>query len=288
MKSTTTSKPLKRSASYSAVTCKAIAAFTLPELCVAVTIFALLLSLLSGLITQVTKTWQRSESQIARQQTLRLVLDRISRDMEGALFPTKPGELSSFQFLVNPGILSTTENPTAAFWQTSRSGRQGDVVEVGYFVRFQTYAGRPGFRSQLCRLEAPGSATDSIYYQPARWLTPEKIRTYVPEIPDESNPMKGILAENVVGLWITPFHQDEPLPLPYDSRAELRRPTSVEVAVAVIDPGVANRLDGVAEITDHYSATPGEFINQLDEKIRDAVSILKSRIHLANSTLLRE
>jgi len=85
---------------------------------------------------------------------MRLVLDRISRDLEGIIChetwrPQQPP--ASY----HPGVGTGIENPDAAFWQTTITGdtTRGDLAEVGYFVRI--VGNSKPIRGELCRIEIP-------------------------------------------------------------------------------------------------------------------------------------
>lgn len=265
------------------VTKKSVA-FTLVELLVAAAIFLILLALLLTIVSHITQIWQGTEAQRFRQQAMRLVLDRISRDLEGILLPREITDNNSLQLLINPGTIAGIENPNAAFWQTSVAGdtSRGDLAEVGYFVRFVSNA-KP-IRGELCRIEVPATATNSIFSQAQNWLTSEKVNTYAPTSGVNSTDLlKGVLADQVIGLWITPYAGTTKLPVPYDSRTAVRFPDSVEVALAIIDPRTANRVTSPTQITSHYTSAPEDFVNALDEDLRSGVTILKTRISLPNT-----
>ena len=256
--------------------------FTLVELLVAGAIFLLLLGLLLSIVSHITQIWQQTEGQRIRQQVMRLALDRISRDLQGLQLQRSTNETNSFQFVINPAIASDLLNPQAAFWQTTLTGdtSRGDVAEVGYFVRLVSASNH--VRGELCRIEVPPTAADSFFADPQHWLTMSKIDSYAPPSgANSTNPLKGILADHVIGLWITPYQGTNALSLPYDSRTG-SRPTSVEVALAVIDPRTAQRVGNPSEIRNHYNATPENFVNALDPQIRGGVSIIKTRVLLPN------
>lgn len=263
------------------ISARSIRAFSLVELLVGLAVFIIVLLLLVQLTSHAMGIWQGAEDQKTRQQSARLVLDRINRDLEGSIFPLADRNTNRFYFLVKPGF-DGVNNPSSAFWQTmsSGTGERGDISEVGYFVRWRTIDGRPV--AELCRVEVPPAATDSVIIGSGEAMSLEKIERYVPTTPDASNPMKGVLARNVVGLWFQPFDGTNILSTPYDLEAG-PRPTSVEVSLALIDSRTASRLTNATDITAAYQATPAQFLENLPDSVRKGIRILSVRSRIEAS-----
>jgi len=253
--------------------------FTLIEVLVATAVFILLMGLLLSLTSEASRLWQRAESQKARRQIARIVLETIGRDMESAAFTTNT---NSLQFLLNDSVRigSTNLNPTAAFWQAPTLGSMpGTLSEVGYFVQWI------GTKSALCRYYVPSTATNSLFSSNStiwdKWLWPDKITSYAPGL-QNTDTYGGLLSENVVGLWITLYDSNNAAMTNYDSRTTTRRPTSAEISIAVIDPRTARRLVQASQITDSYSRSTNadSFVADLIPNLREGVQIFKTRVQL--------
>ncbi len=261
-------------------------AFTLLEMLVATTVLLLMLVLLLGIVSHVSQYWQRAEGAKIHQQAARQVLETISRDLEAALFPLDIANQQSFQFCVNdPRGLEAYQNPDAVFWQTTSTGDSGsgDIVEVGYFV---CWSGT-GVHSEIRRLRVPSPEAD-IFDHPNDWISAAKLTQLAPGS-DEPATQKGLLAENVIGLWISLFNrQGMAISLPYNSRVDLddpaRRIGSVEIALALIDSRTLKRLADKNEITAHYEAANADaFLELLPPAIRQGVRVFKTRVNLEAS-----
>jgi type II secretory pathway pseudopilin PulG len=267
---------------------KCLGAFTLLEMLVATTVLVLMLTILLSIVTNVSQHWQRAEGMKTRQQAARQILETISRDLESAVFPIPATNDLSFQFLVNPADQPTLvpyENPQAAFWQAAAGSgtSQGDIVEVGYFICWAA----SGVHSEIRRLRVPSNQAD-IFSSPKPWLSAEKLEADAPGT-DDIVSQKGLLAENVIGLWIQPYNrQGIAISPPYDSRVDRtvpsRRIASVEVALALIDPRTLKRVTDKNEITQHYLTDPppdaDTFVTLLPAKIRAGVQVFKTRVNI--------
>lgn len=260
--------------------------FTLLELLAASTILIFLLALLLTIVSQSSRIWQSSESAKSRRQTARILLEMISRDLEAALFPLLPsGSGPGPQFLLNPpSVDASVLNRDAAFWQAALPGRgdRGDLYEVGYFVRWSQDS--EGAHGVLCRLQVPASAADSLFQNPtAPWLTPAKLDTYAPGLAD-TTAHRGLLAENVLALWITLSDKDgntSGFAPSYDSRAAAVRPAFAEVAIVLCDARTAQLIKAPQDITAHYTAASVEaFVDGLPPEIRRGTEIFKIRVSL--------
>ncbi len=252
--------------------------FTILELLVATAIFALLATLLLSMTSEASKLWQRAENQKARRQIARIIIETMSRDMESVAFPVVSGATNSLQLVVGSATGTTNLNPNAAFWQATASGTGpiGGLAEVGYFVQWKDN------RSALCRYYVPGTNADSIFSSSAinwkDWLTASKIDAYAPGLND-SNSYGGLLAENVLGLWITVYDANNIAYTNYDSRSSIVRPVSAEIGLAVIDPRSARRItNSVLQVS--YTPSIDNFVTNLPSYLRDGVQIFKTRIQL--------
>jgi len=253
--------------------------FTLLEVLVATAIFAILAMLLLSMTSEASKLWQRAEGQKARRQIARIILETVSRDLEAATFPLATNATNSLQFLLGGASGVTNLNPSAAFWQTAAgNGPASGLAEVGYFVQWQ------GGKSALCRYYVPGTNADSLFSSDQsiwkHWLTPAKVQAYAPGLQD-SNSFAGLLAENVLGLWITLYDADNTAYTNYDSRVTAARPVSAEVGIAIVDPRTAQRI--TSSSIPAYPASIDAFPDSLPPEIREGVQIFKTRIQMQSS-----
>jgi type II secretory pathway pseudopilin PulG len=254
------------------------------ELLVAATILCLLVVLLMTIVSQTTLIVAKVDAQKSRRQTARLALELITRDLEAAAFPLIPTSTNSLQFLRNPTGIPL--NRDAAFWQAAVPGDSSasDLSEVGYFVAWTTNAGH--LVGELRRLRVPPNAADSIFQNPADWLTMQKLTDYAPGSGGVgTNALKGMIAQNVLGLWITLYDTNNAVlsPAIYDSRLTNARPASAEVALVVIDPTAAKRIGSEAVVTGRYAthATPEEFAASFsDMGLQGNLQVFKERVQM--------
>jgi len=194
-------------------------AFTLVEILVAMAIFAMLATLLFGVLSQVNKTWQQAQSQIEPRKSGRAILDYITRELEMASLPEVRGMNYSntssspdstdlnLQFLENPSQANSAFlNPHAIFWQAPVASvtTNGNMAEVGYFIRWDV-SNPNNPRALLCRLLVNPSDTNYlIYSSPNAWLSDAILDSAAPGVKntgDPANSYKGWFADNVIGLW---------------------------------------------------------------------------------------
>ncbi len=266
------------------------AGFTLLELLVAAVILILLLTMLVTIVSHTANIAAQADAQKARQQAARLALEIITRDLEAVAFPLISSSTNSLQFLVNPAITGIPRNRDAAFWQAAVPGdtTASDLSEIGYFVAWTTNDGVP--TGELRRLRVPPGAVDSIFQNPANWLTAQKLADYAPGSSGTgSNALKGLITQNVLALWITLYDQTNGVICPtnamdgYDSRATSVRPASAEVALVIIDPRTAKRLTSAAEITNNYQvyATPEAFAASFTNRgLIGGIQVFKERVEI--------
>lgn len=263
-----------------------IRGFTLVELMVAAAIFAVLLGLLFTVISQFTQIWQQGDRQKSRRQAARAVMEIMTRDLESAQFPAGGTNASQgLQFLLNPP--AAPANRDAAFWQAAVPGTSasGDMYEIGYFVQWgEDRNGRP--RSALCRYSASATNENTIFNQPdADWITPGKLKAYAPGLDDLSD-FKGVLAEDVIGLWITLYDaqgKTNGLGPNYHSLSNAIRPAAAEIALVLLDRSTAERIESPDAITGLYTDTPERFVEKLPEAIRPGAQIFRARVRLETS-----
>lgn len=254
---------------------------------VAVAVLAFMVTILLSITSQTTATWQRAEAQKNRQQTARIVLEMLSRDLESMVLPIDSADQKGFQFVVNPAVAGASiKNADAAFWQAVLSGASanGDVSQVGYFLRWTQQDQVP--LGVLCRfylspelttanLPAAGAATQE-------WLDSATIDQVAPG--DAANNHRGSLAENVIALWITPLDAEgNELAKPFDTRVSPGQLASVQIAIAVIDPTTALRIKTASEITALYAQGPDGFAENLPDSVKAGVRVFKTQVPIKAS-----
>lgn len=120
-------------------------AFTVLELLVAMTVFAILVVMLMGMVDSGTKLWRANENRVDSYREARAALGIISRDLSSALAGSNAGH-----FLINSDaypLLSNAEKNTNSagalfFLSAQPAGAQepgankSDVCQVGYFLAY--------------------------------------------------------------------------------------------------------------------------------------------------------
>jgi len=175
-------------------------------------------------LSHASRMWSMGQSEVERMENLRAITDSIGNEMRGALLPLDRTNLNSLQFVVNPITLTAPNyNGDTVFWQApiATTGTAGDIAEVGYFVKWDTTkASNP--KGILCRFfvnadgNSPSSAVPNsnyLIYTPssspglldAEWVSDSLLNAVAPGTsspPPPAQAYQGLLAENVIGLWI--------------------------------------------------------------------------------------
>lgn len=252
---------------------KRVSGFTLLELLVSMAIFILLAALMLTVTTEAGRMWQQSEGQKNRRQAARIILETISRDLQGAAFPVGTHLPGSLAFLVNPAIGAGFLRPNAAFWQTRSQQDSLGMADVGYFVR------KNGAVGELCRIRIPAGDPDSIFSNIDRTISSAVLDRLAPGTGD--NDLKGLLAENVLGFWfVLRDNEGVEIPLPYDSRTTAIRPTFVDVGIVLIDARTARKIREGSAVEASYSLPMEDFVDALPTEIRQGVQTFTSRIRI--------
>ncbi|XHR27701.1 MAG: prepilin-type N-terminal cleavage/methylation domain-containing protein [Chthoniobacteraceae bacterium] len=192
--------------------CSRMAGFTLVEVLISTVVLAMVVVLLSHVLTNVSGIWQRGQAQVERCEGGRAILDYMAKELQAAQVPVDRSGNAYLQFVVNPSGLSSGDKPCdQIFWQAPLATDQtlGDLAEIGYFVKWT--ADRQNPRAQLCRFfvnptTADGNANPNfkIYQSPAAWLSKSILDAVCPaDSQDKDNPYEGLFVENVVALWIS-------------------------------------------------------------------------------------
>lgn len=228
---------------------------------VALAVFAILVLLVAGILGQVNQMWALSESQAQRQENSRALLNYLARDISKAMAPLNPTSQSSLDFVIDPPSLPTSyAYHDNIFFQApvATDASAGELAEVGYFVQW-----RPDNTAQLCRFFV--NPSDTSNYQvyntsgvgsPPLWLINGSMN-YIANVASGAAPnYPGLLAENVIGLWITPYSASGSFLQTdvgtygagtYDSRSPIasanrKLPAVIDLSILVLDPPAAKRV----------------------------------------------
>lgn len=265
--------------------------FTLIELLVSTAILSIMVVMLMQVLNHTSSAWMLGQAQSDRRQSARSVADMIARELQPALMPIDPADQKSLQFLVNPsGLASKYANPDSIFWQApiAVDRSQGDVAEVGFFLRWDTSVTPP--RPALCRLLV--NPTDTAHYlilkTPADWLTPNLLDDLAPAT--QASSYAGLFSENVIGFWVRCFDKTGTVintqTTPYDSRVKKALPRTVKIYLVLVGPAGLARLTGVPNYATAGSGTEPDlqaFINALPVGVRQTARPFVTEVYLQNA-----
>lgn len=243
------------------------------ELLVGAVIFVMLAGLMLTMTSEAGRIWQANEAQKKRREIARIVLERITRDLEAAAFPVGTQVSNSLAFQVNPPTLGSTYlSRDAAFWQARSQEDAMGMADIGYFVRWVDNNG------QLCRVRIPASHGSSVFRAINRTINDTLLDELASGTADQD--LRGLLAENVLGFWFVPVdRQGNAIPVPYDSRTTDVRPAFVDVGIAIADPRTLARISNPSEIRDKYgSVSIAQFEEALPIHIRRGTQVFTARI----------
>lgn len=224
--------------------------FTIVELLAATAVFMVMMALLVGVVSQVNAGWQRAEAQKNRREAARVVLDYLVRDLEAALSPLP--QAPSVNLDMNPDAFSTYRNRDALFWKAALPAEPAtsDTCVIGYFVK----PPEDGESYRLCRFVAPLTFSTTTIDE-----TLDSVATLTPA--DQSGDYKGLVAEGVVGLWVTLYDRNnQVLASPGGSYRSTSRddfPAMAEIALVVADPRVLGRQTGLANYSSPEACAAG-------------------------------
>ena len=231
--------------------------FTLLELLVATAVLALIVLVLSAMLSTTGSSWQAAVGRSESGLSARAIADYIQTDLRPALLPVNPSDTANLQFILNPP--AAPKNGDALFWQSpvANDTTYGDIAEVGYFVKWIADSNNTR-KPVLCRffVEPTDAAAYEIYKNPGAWLTAPLIDSVAPGTPASN--YKGLFAENVVGIWFRcldgagkayakSFDSRTP---PSDSLGKVKHlPAAVQVSFVLISSKAASRITGAQEQT---------------------------------------
>jgi hypothetical protein len=294
--------------------------FSLVEVLVSIAILSILIIILLSMLGSLTTAWQLGQGHNERRNVAEAVFDRMSRDLSQVALPMSRVNTNSLELIINPSTVTATyRNPQAFFWQApvaTDGGTSGNLAEVGYFVEWVN--GTPGTPCLARLLINPSSTDYSIYSSPTSWISDALLGKYAPASyisATASNNYAGLMAENVLGLWVQalgpdgnsivqsnspslageafdsryPYAYANPYysGIPQQTNIACALPASMQVAIAVMDTRTAQRLAITGKPT--YPALSGNFwadvqgfYNGLPKTIRQGTEIETVTIPLAN------
>ncbi|MBE2178931.1 MAG: hypothetical protein IAE97_00465 [Chthoniobacterales bacterium] len=263
----------------------------------ATAVFFLLAVVLASFASSTSAIWQQGIAHNDRRTAAMVMLAQMGRDLRNASLPAdfNGGRLD---FVINPpGV--THVMPQAIFWlaPSATVRTNGDQAVVGYFVRPVAEGTAPAI-PKLCRVMVnPGAPNYPATDASANWITDAVLDANAPA--SQAGNYAGQLAENVLGLWVRPLDQvgetirtnaaGTAFPAgAFDSSEGYRSsegvtyqralPSSIEVAIVVIDARTAKKLTGAAAerpqtSTDDFWSDIHTFYNSLPAPIKKGAQI---------------
>ena len=231
------------------------ASFTLPEILAACAIFSFMVIVLLSLVANTSRIWQQTNGERIDRESARILLGMIGRDLENAVLPVNLNAQSPFTFQLNTVVPT---NACSLFWQTAIVGTgitNGDIADVGYFVQWTPDPRGSGqIHGTLCRYYVPASATNPasafVVYSGGTQAAPD-LYTYAPGL-NNTNSYRGLLADNVLGLWVTLYQANGTVlasPYTYAYSSVVAPPAYADISVATLDPVIAQRINTSAILT---------------------------------------
>lgn len=163
-------------------------AFTLVELLAAIAVFSLLMVVVFGAYNHIARVWTATERRTETFQNVRLVLDMMARELEGAVAfsNVNTGRKITFLSYANENTLPVSPAPSqlgqiatpndqlffVAADPTSAESGNPDLAEFGYFVVYakEDFHTMRGKRYYLIRHYAPASSSHfDVFTQPLTW-----------------------------------------------------------------------------------------------------------------------
>lgn len=280
--------------------------FTLVEMLAAIAVFSIIIVVLTNMVVNSTDAWQAVQAHSERRNTADTVFGYMSRDLRQLALPSARANINNLQFIINPsGVGTQYEYPQAVFWQApvaTDGGTNGNLAVVGYFVQWVTN----GSSSSPCLsrvLLNPSLSGYEIYSNPEAWISSDLLVGNAPAT--EASSYQGLLANNVLGLWIqaldlngNPIKQGSLAGESFDSRLPYSYtnalypsvattcppsslPASIEVVILTVDSLTAKRLTGSEKpgaVTGDFWSDIYTFYNSLLPRIRKGAEIQTTTI----------
>lgn len=249
--------------------------FSLVELLTATAVATLLMVILAGMSSQVSRLLVISSSQSQHRNSARAALNFMGREMRQAVLSldTTGSRASKLQFIINPAGLQTTySNRDSIFWQApvSTTTTAGDLAEVGYFVTWTDN------QPNLCRYYIPPSSPNyKIYTDPTNWVTNSLLSGFVP-----GTNYDGLFLENVAGLWINAYDTAGSV-YGGDSRITRTLPARVEISLVLLDSTVVKR--NKATISAYGTLNADTYLKALPVALREGAVVVNFSVVLDNA-----
>lgn len=257
--------------------------FSLVELMTATAVATMLMLILAGVSTNVSRLLTVGLSQNQNRNTARIAMNYMAREMKMAAisqrkdYTVSSTQVSRLHFVINPSTLDSSYcNPDSVFWQApiSTATQSGDIAEVGYFVWRREITDGPGgknvFHSDLCRFYIDQTSSNfKVYSDPGNWVTTTLVSSF---IPTKNNNYSGLFLENVIGLWVIPYKADGSImntpsgtamttDHTYDSRTNNvsssptdRLPPMVQVSLLTLDDSSLKKLNSYLTVSNYQTA----------------------------------
>ncbi|MFV0338412.1 MAG: hypothetical protein ACK5LK_09255 [Chthoniobacterales bacterium] len=273
-------------------------AFSLIEILVSTAVLALLLVLLLQALSQMGKVGQSVRADASRVDNVGVAFDMMRRDFSNTLLSFSPTNTNSLQFLLNPTISQggspTIQNPNSIFLQAAVADNtnQGDIAEVGYFIRLKTSENPP--QAQLCRLQIDPNNSDYKIGVTPTWIDDATLNQNAAASPPEYN---GLLVDDAIGLWIRAIDKNGDYYSTWDSRLkDGELPAALDVALLVIDPTTAtNHLSNLPALPTASTGGTAEAPTAMDDEIKNylnglpapldkAVRVFRTKFYLPSQT----
>jgi prepilin-type N-terminal cleavage/methylation domain-containing protein len=208
------------------------AGFTLVELMVSVSIFAILMLIITGLINVVYRAWDGSKRQAENSQDVRAVLALLEQDLAPAVvsdlmqFGQNPPSLSS----IMPSGTTHVERSDSLFWWGPVTGTsQTGIFNLSEFGWYLTKADSPdgkGTVYNLNRYNRRFKLDETALTLPGSYKTADGMYWFE-EIPGSGNnslkECSRVVASTVVGFWVECLDRNgEPIPPRSVSNSVLR------------------------------------------------------------------
>jgi type II secretory pathway pseudopilin PulG len=292
--------------------------FSIVELLVALAILSILIVLLLGMLSSLITTWQQGEAHNERRTVGQAVLDRMSRDLSQTALPLSPTNTNSLEMVINPSSVSSSyEYPQSIFFQApvaTDGGTNGDLAVVGYFVQWVAETSGAPLTPCLSRVLINPSSSDYAVYSgtPSTWISSALLAKYAPAT--GAGNYQGILAENVIGLWVQALDPtgtnaiqqtvspalkgeafDSRYPYAYTNydrnggngylttNAASALPASLQIAIAVVDSRTAKQFASVGQPT--YYAPTGNFWGDIRNFYTNLPSVIQKGTEIQTTTV---
>ncbi len=280
---------------------------------VAISVLGIMVLLLMTMADGAGRLWSQGERQNQYRMHSRAMLDYIGRDLRQATLAVNQAAMVSaakntLELVINPSMVPSDrnyQNPNNIFWQApiaTDDHSQGDMAEVGYFVRWSTGVNP---HADLCRFfsnPSDGSGAPNpnyLIYDNPSWLSKDILETVAPvqrATDDSPGQYAGLFLENVLGLWVQAYDVNGNLlnsgtASSYDSSSPPVEghplPAYIQISIITLENAAAVRLsdspDAVSTIQSLYSNNASDFLNKLLAEPNGNVSAaIKSGANMAS------